>query len=251
MNQTVTKAPAVISPLGDSALVITFGDSIQYDIHKQIKTCKDSIELNPFPGFIECVPAFTNLTIFYNPLEVVAAVKKKEKKEFVSPFKVVSSILQSKLENEQTEKELDHRTVSIPVCYGGEYGPDLEYVARHHNLTPEEVTSIHSEGEYLAYMIGFAPGFPFLGGLSEKIATPRRSSPRTSIPAGSVGIAGMQTGVYPISTPGGWQLIGQTPIKLFLPEQNPPSLLQAGDIVKFEPISKEEYQELQAKEGEK
>ncbi|MBX9966811.1 5-oxoprolinase subunit PxpB [Priestia aryabhattai] len=251
MNQTVTKASAVISPLGDSALVITFGDSIQYDIHKQIKTCKDSIELNPFPGFIECVPAFTNLTIFYNPLEVVAAVKKKEKKEFVSPFEVVSSILQSKLENEQTEKELDHRTVSIPVCYGGEYGPDLEYVARHHNLTPEEVISIHSEGEYLAYMIGFAPGFPFLGGLSEKIATPRRPSPRTSIPAGSVGIAGMQTGVYPISTPGGWQLIGQTPIKLFLPEQNPPSLLQAGDIVKFEPISKEEYQELLAKEGEK
>ncbi|MBK0005059.1 MULTISPECIES: 5-oxoprolinase subunit PxpB [Priestia] len=248
MNQTVTKAAAVISPLGDSALVITFGDSIQYDIHKQIKTCKDSIELNPFPGFIECVPAFTNLTIFYNPLEVVAAVKKKEKKEFVSPFEVVSSILQSKLENEQTEKELDHRTVSIPVCYGGEYGPDLEYVARHHNLTPEEVISIHSEGEYLAYMIGFAPGFPFLGGLSEKIATPRRPSPRTSIPAGSVGIAGMQTGVYPISTPGGWQLIGQTPIKLFLPEQNPPSLLQAGDIVKFEPISKEEYQEILAKE---
>ena len=248
MNQTVTKASAVISPLGDSALVITFGDSIQYDIHKQIKTCKDSIELNPFPGFIECVPAFTNLTIFYNPLEVVAAVKKKEKKEFVSPFEVVSSFLQSKLENEQAEKELDHRKVSIPVCYGGEYGPDLEYVARHHNLTPEEVISIHSEGEYLAYMIGFAPGFPFLGGLSEKIATPRRPSPRTSIPAGSVGIAGMQTGVYPISTPGGWQLIGQTPIKLFLPEQNPPSLLQAGDIVKFEPISKEEYQEILAKE---
>ncbi|MEI4526894.1 5-oxoprolinase subunit PxpB [Priestia megaterium] len=251
MNQTVTKASAVISPLGDSALVITFGDSIQYDIHKQIKTCKDSIELNPFPGFVECVPAFTNLTIFYNPLEVVAAVEKKQKKEFVSPFEVVSSIIQSKLENEQTEKELNHRTVSIPVCYGGEYGPDLEYVARLHNLTPEEVISIHSEGEYLAYMIGFAPGFPFLGGLSEKIATPRRPSPRTSIPAGSVGIAGMQTGVYPISTPGGWQLIGQTPIKLFLPEQNPPSLLQAGDIVKFEPISKEEYQEILAKEGEK
>jgi inhibitor of KinA len=251
MNQTVTKASAVISPLGDSALVITFGDSIQYDIHKQIKTCKDSIELNPFPGFVECVPAFTNLTIFYNPPEVVAAAGKKQKKEFVSPFEVVSSIIQSKLENEQTEKELNHRTVSIPVCYGGEYGPDLEYVARHHNITPEEVISIHSEGEYLAYMIGFAPGFPFLGGLSEKIATPRRPSPRTSIPAGSVGIAGMQTGVYPISTPGGWQLIGQTPIKLFLPEQNPPSLLQAGDIVKFKPISKEEYQELQAKEGEK
>ncbi|MGG3608479.1 5-oxoprolinase subunit PxpB [Priestia megaterium] len=251
MNQTVTKASAVISPLGDSALVITFGDSIQYDIHKQIKTCKDSIELNPFPGFVECVPAFTNLTIFYNPLEVVAAVKKKEKKEFVSPFETVSSIIQRKIENEQTEKELNHRTVSIPVCYGGEYGPDLEYVARHHNLTTQEVISIHSEGEYLAYMIGFAPGFPFLGGLSERIATPRRPSPRTSIPAGSVGIAGMQTGVYPISTPGGWQLIGQTPIKLFLPEQNPPSLLQAGDIIKFEPISKEEYQEMQAKEGEK
>ena len=143
---------------------------------------------------------------------------------------------------------MTHRTVSIPVCYGGEFGPDLEYVARHNNLTTDEVIHIHSSGEYLVYMIGFAPGFPFLGGLSPKIATPRRPSPRATIPAGSVGIAGMQTGVYPIETPGGWQLIGRTPQKLFLPNENPPSLLQAGDVVKFCPISFQEYQESVYKE---
>ncbi|TCP23742.1 inhibitor of KinA [Scopulibacillus darangshiensis] len=229
--------------MGDSAIMITFGNEIKYDTHKKIKAFMDSLENDPFVGLIECVPAFINLTIFYDPLVVYNLYKKRNKTESMSPYKVVSSIIKKRLQQIDSNQELIHRTVSIPVCYGGEFGPDLEYVARHNNLTTDEVIYIHSNGEYLAYMIGFAPGFPFLGGLSEKIATPRRPSPRTAIPAGSVGIAGAQTGVYPISTPGGWQLIGATPMKLFLPNDNPPSLLQAGDIVTFSPISQDEYNE--------
>jgi inhibitor of KinA len=246
-----SKATFELSPLGDSAIVITLGNEIKYDTHKKIKTLMNSLENNPFIGFIECVPAYTNLTIFYDPLAVYNEHKKRKTtdSEFVSPFEVVCSTIEKKLQQVEADKELTHRTISIPVCYGGEYGPDLEYVARHNHLTTDEVIHIHSTGEYLAYMIGFAPGFPFLGGLSNKIATPRRPSPRMTIPAGSVGIAGMQTGVYPISTPGGWQLIGQTPTKLFLPNENPPSLIQAGDFVKFYPISHQEYKETVLKEG--
>jgi len=134
--------------------------------------------------------------------------------------------------------------VEIPVCYGGEYGPDLGFVAEHNGLSQEEVIKIHSEGRYLTYMVGFAPGFPYLGGLSEKIAAPRKESPRLKIPEGTVGIAGNQTGVYPITTPGGWQLIGRTPFRLFHPGKNPPTLLKAGNIVVFKPISEQEYKQL-------
>ncbi|MFC7395369.1 5-oxoprolinase subunit PxpB [Scopulibacillus cellulosilyticus] len=239
----LNKSTFDLSPLGDCAVVVTFGDEIKYETHKKIKMFMDLLKKEPFTGFIECVPAFVNLTIYYDPFVVYNEHKKN------SPFEVVSSIIEKKLKKIESDKELNHRTMSIPVCYGGEFGPDLEYVARSNDLTTEEVIHIHTNGEYLAYMIGFAPGFPFLGGLSEKIATPRRSSPRTSIPAGSVGIAGMQTGVYPISTPGGWQLIGKTPMKLFLPNENPPSLLQAGDMIKFYQISRKEYEEMVHKEG--
>lgn len=133
------------------------------------------------------------------------------------------------------------RTVVIPVCYGGEFGPDLEEVARFHGMTEDEVIAIHAQGRYRVYMIGFAPGFAYLGGLSPEIATPRRATPRTHVPAGSVGIAGNQTGVYPLATPGGWQIIGRTPLALFRPHHEEPSLLRAGDIVQFCPITEEQY----------
>lgn len=139
------------------------------------------------------------------------------------------------------------RTIIIPVCYGGEFGPDLEYVAAEHGLTPDEVIAIHTSGDYLVHMIGFAPGFPYLGGLSDKIATPRRSTPRLRVEAGTVGIGGQQTGVYPVMTPGGWQCIGRTPLALFRPMEDPPSLLTAGDRVRFASISLQEY--LEQKEG--
>ena len=136
------------------------------------------------------------------------------------------------------------------MCYGGEFGPDLEFVVEHNGLTAEEVIAIHSEKEYLVYMIGFAPGFPYLGGMDTKIAAPRKESPRTTIPAGSVGIANTQTGIYSIETPGGWQLIGRTPLSLFSLHRDRSSLLQAGDRVRFLPISLEEYRQRKAGQHE-
>jgi KipI family sensor histidine kinase inhibitor len=130
--------------------------------------------------------------------------------------------------------------VHIPTLYGGEYGPDLEFVAQHAGLTTEEVVSVHSGSDYLTYMMGFSPGFPYLGGLSNTLTTPRLETPRTEIPAGSVGIADSQTGVYPLASPGGWRLIGRTPFKLFDPGADPPSLLKAGDYVRFVPMATEE-----------
>lgn len=238
-----------LTPLGDSAIVITFGKEMNGDIHKKIKVFMNMLEEEPFIGFIECVPAFINLTVYYDSLLIYNEQKPNSIDEYISPYEVVRTIMEEKLQQVRRKQILTQRTICIPVCYGGEFGPDLEYVAHFNQLTTDEVIHFHSKGEYLVYMIGFAPGFPFLGGLSEKIATPRKSSPRMSIPAGSVGIAGNQTGVYPISTPGGWQLIGRTPSNLFLPNESPPSLLQAGDKVEFISISSKEYREMSHKEG--
>jgi inhibitor of KinA len=149
--------------------------------------------------------------------------------------------LKTELEQMEHTAAMNERNIVIPVCYGGEFGPDLKEVAQYHGLTEEEVIHIHSHGEYKVYMIGFVPGFAYLGGLSPKIATPRRTTPRTMIPTGSVGIAGGQTGIYPLATPGGWQIIGRTPLSLFRPNHRQPSLLRAGDIVRFQPITEKEY----------
>ncbi|WP_195258920.1 5-oxoprolinase subunit PxpB [Bacillus paralicheniformis] len=234
-----------MSPLGDSAVIIQLGEGISEQTHRVVSALTKRIENDPFPGFIECVPAFTSVTVFYQPFEVYR--KMESGKAVDSPYEKVKALIEHHLQELTMEEETKQRTVEIPVCYGGRFGPDLEEVADINGLTAQEVIDIHTSGEYLVYMIGFAPGFPYLGGMSEKIAAPRRSSPRTSIPAGSVGIAGMQTGVYPLSTPGGWQLIGNTPLELFKPYEQPPSLLRAGDIVKFVSVTEEEYHAL--KEG--
>lgn len=236
------EANIMIEPVGDAAIVIRFGSEIEYRTHRKVQMLSNYLTQNSFNGFIECIPSYTGVTVFYDPLLVEKSHAYKAGQIF-SPYKIVRSIIEDLLANLKDEETEAHRIVEIPVCYGGECGPDLEFVAKQNNLTTDEVISLHSGGEYLVYMLGFAPGFPFLGGMSEKIATPRRSTPRTSIPAGSVGIAGKQTGVYPISTPGGWQLIGQTPLRLFLSEKEPPSLLQAGDVVKFYPISYKDFLE--------
>lgn len=234
-----------MSPLGDSAVIIQLGEGISEQTHRVVSALTKRIENDPFPGFIECVPAFTSVTVFYQPFEVYR--KMESGKAVDSPYEKVKALIEHHLQELTMEEETNQRTVEIPVYYGGRFGPDLEEVADINGLTAQEVIDIHTSGEYLVYMIGFAPGFPYLGGMSEKIAAPRRSSPRTSIPAGSVGIAGMQTGVYPLSTPGGWQLIGNTPLELFKPYEQPPSLLRAGDIVKFVSVTEEEYHAL--KEG--
>lgn len=232
-----------ISSLGDSAITIRFGESINQKVHEMVQIAAHYFDGHPFKGFIECVPAFTSVTLFYDPWVVYKDTNK-------SPFEWVKSYIELGLDQMDGSLESIFRTIRIPVCYGGSYGPDLQEVASIAGLAADEVIDIHMNGEYKVYMIGFAPGFPYLGGMDEKIAAPRRSSPRTFIPKGSVGIAGKQTGVYPISTPGGWQLIGQTPLALFRPLSDPPSLLQAGDIVKFYPISEDEFSAYEEEEGE-
>lgn len=220
-------------PLGDNGITVEFGRTIDLETHKKVKAFSDTLDRSPFLGLIEYVPAYTTVSLFYD----LTYFSK-------SPYQKVCQVIEGLLANLQINQQLSSRIVKIPVCYGGEFGPDLEFVAKHNNLSEEEVIRIHSSGEYLVYMIGFAPGFPYLGGMPEQIATPRRSSPRLIIPAGSVGIAGKQTGVYPIETPGGWQLIGRTPLTLFQPQTAPPSLLQSGDQISFIPISKAEYESL-------
>ncbi|MDR0127000.1 5-oxoprolinase subunit PxpB [Bacillus zhangzhouensis] len=227
-------------PLGDAAIVIQAGADIREEIHERVEQLFACIEQHPFDGYVEAVQAFTNVTVFYEPYTVHQSAHLDQ--HGMSPYEWVKAYIEKLLEDKwQVGFQAKSCIVEIPVCYGGALGPDLEEVARINGLTPEEVVRIHTAGTYLVYMIGFAPGFPFLGGLSEKIAAPRRETPRMSIPKGSVGIAGKQTGVYPISTPGGWQLIGQTPLSLFRPDDEIPSLLKAGDEVRFVQMSEKEF----------
>jgi TIGR00370 family protein len=243
MSETIDNNELTVKmfPIGESGILVEFGTKIHPDVHRRIKALTDYLDAHPFPGMIECVSAFLSVTVFYDSMKVKNLQTNYAEKEQLS-YKIVKSILQEILLTLDYSANNKPRIVEIPVCYGGEFGLDLEYVAEYNKITVDEVIKIHSSGEYLVYMIGFAPGFPYLGGMSEKISAPRRQSPRMLIPKGSVGIAGMQTGVYPIGTPGGWQLIGRTPLELFRPNECPPSLLKSGDIVKFYPISYEEYE---------
>lgn len=218
-----TPRPVEIVPLGDSAAVVIFGDSIDLPTHQCVRAFSHSLSQHPISDTVEIVPAYSTVTVYYDAL-----------RWSFDEFAVELHQLVARLDPAAEETP---RVVEIPVCYGGEFGPDLDFVASHNRLTPDEVVEIHSSALYLVYLIGFAPGFPYLGGLSARIATPRRLSPRLRIPAGSVGIAGTQTGIYPLATPGGWQLIGRTPFELFRPDETPPSLLRAGDQVRFRPIS--------------
>lgn len=227
-----------IVQISEISVLVEFGKVINEEINKRVRTFCNYLDNHPFKGFVEYVPAFTSISVIYNPLEL----------NYESPYEEVKGLLEEMLCHVDFSKVYEENIVNIPVCYGEEFGPDIEYVAEINNLTIEEVIKIHSEGKYLVYMIGFAPGFPYLGGMSEQISAPRRESPRIAIPEGSVGIAGMQTGVYPIETPGGWQLIGRTPMKMFKLDRQPQSILKAGDIAKFYPISYDEYMKLKKEE---
>lgn len=220
---------------GDRGLLVEFGGSIDPEINQKVRAMSLALEQAMPDGVEEIIPTYRSLLIVYDP-------------EKIRPVQLEKMI-------EHTEQHLDEiripppKVVEIPVCYGGEFGPDIDHVAKIHDLTVEDVIRIHSEPEYRIYMVGFTPGFPFLGGLSEKLHTPRLESPRTKVPQGSVGIANNQTGVYPIASPGGWQLIGRTPLRLFAPERENPILYQAGDLLRFKPISMSEYRRLEKEEG--
>lgn len=217
---------------GDCAVTVEFPQKIDETINRQIRLFCNRLEAAGIPGIVEYVPTYCAVTIHYDPEILRYGVLERE--------------LWKLLDGLDTVKEDAHaaKIVKIPVVYGGEYGPDLESLAKLHEMTPEQVIDIHSGKDYLIYMLGFTPGFPYLGGMDPRIATPRLKTPRTKIPAGSVGIAGEQTGVYPLDSPGGWQLIGRTPLALFDTKREQPFLLSAGDYVRFCPIPEERFEEI-------
>lgn len=216
---------------GDSAVCVEFGNEISPEINKKIRAFKIAVEKSDIPGIVETVPTYRSLLVHYHP-EVIGFKALTEKFDKLMGF--LSSI------------PIPPPTViEIPVLYGGEMGPDIENVAEHNHKTVEEVIKIHTSEEYLIYMIGFIAGFPYLGGMSKEIATPRLKSPRVKIEGGSVGIAGEQTGIYPVASPGGWQLIGRTPLKLYDADREKPVLLEAGQYIKFAAVTEEEYKKIE------
>ncbi|KXG42944.1 5-oxoprolinase subunit PxpB [Tepidibacillus infernus] len=217
-------------PLGDTAIRVSFGNEISKEINQAIRLFTNGLSQNPIYGVIEWIPTYASLTIFYNP----ALIAYKE---------MLNKLIEIKDHIKETNLP-SAKIYEIPTYYGGETGPDLAYVAKYNNLTEDEVISIHTGTDYLIYMIGFVPGFPYLGGMSNKIATPRQEKPRTRIPAGSVGIAGEQTGIYPLETPGGWQIIGITPLKLYDQTKERPILLSVGHYLRFVSVSYHEYLEI-------
>ncbi|MFD2787529.1 5-oxoprolinase subunit PxpB [Hymenobacter rubripertinctus] len=224
-------------PLGETAVVLEFGTGINEATNAAIQAVAAQLAAHPFPGFVELVPAFATLTVFYDPWQVSQTASG-------SPFDYVARQLRQQLGQAPApgpEPTTTGPAVEIPVCYGGEFGPDLAAVARHCGLSPEEVVARHAGADYQVHFIGFAPGFPYLGGLPAELAMPRRASPRAAVPAGAVGIAGAQTGIYSLPTPGGWQLIGRTPERLFRPEAVEPSRLRAGQRLRFVSITAEQF----------
>ncbi len=219
-------------PLCEYAVTIRFSDRIDEAVNDIVHQTAARLQAERKEGIEEIAPAFSSLTVYYDPL-------------VAGSYADVCAWLHENIGRSEQAVRRSVRTVVIPVCYGGEFGPDLPDVARFHGISEDEVVKLHSAGRYRVYMIGFSPGFAYLGGLSPRLATPRRAVPRTKVPAGSVGIAGGQTGVYPLATPGGWQLIGRTPLRLFDPHREEPSLLAAGDIVEFRPIGAREFARLE------
>ena len=209
----------IYKPAGDKAVLVVFGDEIDLQINRRVHSLDRMFLQDPFEGLVETVPTYTSLLVYFDPLQV--------------DYQDVLSEVQQRTRRLQDETPQPARRVEIPTYYGGEHGPDLAFVADHTHLTIEEVVQIHTSRDYPVFMMGFTPGFPYLGGMDERIAAPRLQSPRTHVPAGSVGIAGKQTGIYSIDSPGGWQLIGWTAVKLFDPDSQQPIYLAPGDVVRF------------------
>ncbi len=223
-----------VLPCGDCAVTVQVGYEISEETNRKVVSLMRALAEAAIPGLRELVPSYSAVCVHYDPEQI----------SYEQLLERLNDLEIKELSSESASQKI----VEIPVCYGGEYGPDLAFVAEHNGLSPEEVIAIHSGGTYLVYMLGFLPGFAYMGGMDERIATPRLTSPRARIPAGSVGIAGGQTGIYPLASPGGWQLIGRTPVKMFAMEgETGRFALSAGDWVKFVPISEEQYREMEGK----
>lgn len=213
---------------GESAIYCSLGDEISPFIYSRVTSLEKQIKQIGLNGITETVPSYSGVMIYFNPLLT----------DRQTLLKSLTSL------NISEERDHDNKLmpeIIIPVCYGGIYGPDLEYVAEHSSLGAKEVIEIHTSSSYLIYMLGFTPGFPYLGGMDKRLSTPRKDEPSLSVPAGSVGIAGDQTGIYPVTSPGGWQIIGRTPLRLFNPALESPFLLEPGMQITFKSVSEDKF----------
>lgn len=225
-----------ITPLGDSAVLVNFGNIIDPSINQRVLSLYETLSTLRFEGFIESVPAYASLAVFYDAPNIAKHTNS-------SPYAFVKNHLLALLTQKNTSKEAQKPIIKIPVCYDVEFGIDLHYLAEYHQLTISEIIAMHTAIVYRVYMIGFMPGFAYMGSVDDRLVTPRKDQPRPQVTAGSVGIAGSQTGIYPINSPGGWQIIGKTSLQLFDTNRSTPCLLAAGDQVQFISIDEKEFQQ--------
>ena len=226
--------------LSESAVTIEFGQEIDEMTFNRVHQLDELVNRLPFEGFIATVPAYTSLAIFYDTIQVVQA----KQLYGLNSFERISNYLIELQQQAIPINEIKKEPIHLPICYEEELGPDLAYVASYHNISTQELIKLHSSTTYKVYMIGFVPGFAYLGGTPSLLETPRKKIPRKQVPAGSVGIAGKQTGIYPLESSGGWQIIGCTPLRLFDINRSSPSLLRAGDEVIFDTIDLREFKRL-------
>jgi len=219
--------------MGDHGLLLEFGDEISREINEKVRRIALAIQADDMEGIVEMVPTYRSLLIIYNPV--------------ILPIEDLKKRLERIEAGLQRTPFPEPKLTRIPAVYGGVYGPDLEEVAKYHQISPEKVIQLHCSKPYLIYMIGFMPGFPYMGELLQELITPRLKTPRLLVPKGSVAIAQRQTGIYSMESPGGWQILGRTPMELFAPEKDPPALLQMGDLVQFHQISEKEFKEWHSK----
>jgi inhibitor of KinA len=234
-----------IVPLGDCALIIRLRGRFEHAPEETLDTVLRAFQQlrgAAIPGVIELAPAYTSVAVFFDPITVAKATETSDEMSDWLVTRIRAAVAGAADPGGIARSR--SQTVEIPVCYDPEFAFDIDNVARRANISPSAVIRLHSAAEYRVACIGFVPGFPFLAGLPKKLATPRRDVPRKQIPPGSVGIGGAQTGVYPLRSPGGWNLIGRTPLRLFDPEKNPPALLRAGDRVRFRSITRDEFETL-------
>ena len=222
-----------IFPLGLGALTVDFGTEISISLNDKAISLASHFDENRFPGFVEAVPAYSSVAIFYDVVET-----RRRSPQFDTAFEAVSYLVHSALQKDLDTVKHDARLIEVPVDFSDAAALDIDFVIRHSGLSREEVIEIFTSKTYRVYMLGFLPGFAYMGDVDERISVPRKDSPRVKVPKGSVGIAGRQTGVYPLESPGGWQIVGRTNVDMFTPTTDALCLLKAGDEVRFVPIAR-------------